>query len=115
MVKASQRAKKTDRKGKGKGGKPSGKEGKGKGGGKESKGGKGKNANEVCWTCGKPGHMSRDCWRIRQVEAPAVQSIAGSHTTSPSTTLTTSTTSGGEGDTNAGAKNIRRVSQPVIS
>ena len=102
------------KKGKGKGGKPSGKEGKGKGGGKESKGGKGKSANEVCWTCGKPGHMSRDCWRIRQVEAPAVQSVAGSHTTSPSTTLTTSTSSGGGGDTNMGAKNIRRVSQPVI-
>ena len=58
--------------------------------------------------------MSRDCWRVRQVEAPATQSIAGSHTTSPSTTLTTSATSGGGGVSNLGAKNIRRVSQPVI-
>ena len=51
---------------------------------------------------------------MRQIEAPATQSIAGSHTTSPSTTLTTSATSGGGGDSSAGAKNIRRVSQPVI-
>ena len=93
-------------KSKGKGGKSSGKEGKGKGGGgKEGKGGKGKNPSEVCWTCGKPSHMAKDC--------PAIQSIAGSHTTSPSTTLTTSSTSGGGGE-NSTAKNIRRVSQPVI-
>ena len=90
------------------------KDGKGKGVGKDSKGGKGKSSNEVCWTCGKPGHLSRDCWRVRQVEAPATQNIAGSHTTSPSTTLTTSTTSGGGGDASLNAKNIRRVSQPVI-
>ena len=51
---------------------------------------------------------------MRQVEAPAIQSIAGSHTTSPSTTLATSSTSGGGGEMNSTAKNIRRVSQPVI-
>ena len=101
-------------KSKGKGGKSSGKDGKGKGGGKEGKGGKGKNPSEVCWTCGKPGHMAKDCWRVRQVESPATQSIAGSHTTSPSTTLTTSLTSGGGVEMNSNAKNIRRVSQPVI-
>ena len=101
-------------KSKGKGGKSSGKDGKGKGGGKEGKGGKGKNPSEVCWTCGKLGHMAKDCWRVRQVESPATQSIAGSHTTSPSTTLTTSLTSGGGVEMNSNAKNIRRVSQPVI-
>ena len=73
-----------------------------------------KNPSEVCWTCGKPGHMAKDCWRVRQVESPATQSIAGSHTTSPSTTLTTSLTSGGGVEMNSNAKNIRRVSQPVI-
>ena len=58
-------------KSKGKGGKSSGKDGKGKGGGKEGKGGKGKNPSEVCWICGKPGHMAKDCWRVRQVESTA--------------------------------------------
>ena len=114
IAKESRRGKDDKSKGKGKGGKPMTKDGKGKGVGKDSKGGKGKSSNEVCWTCGKPGHLSRDCWRVRQVEAPATQNIAGSHTTSPSTTLTTSTTSGGGGDASLNAKNIRRVSQPVI-
>ena len=70
------------------------------GGGKFGKGGKGKNSGEVCWTCGRPGHMARDCWRVRQVEAPA---------TSPSTTLTMGATSGGGGESSTAAKNIRRV------
>ena len=76
-------------KGKGKGGKFGGgaKEGNGKGT-KDNKGGKGKGNGEVCWTCGKPGHQAKDCWRVRQIEAPATQSVAGSsqRTTSPSTT-----------------------------
>ena len=52
--------------------------------GKDSKGGKGKNPNEVC----KPGHVIAggfNRWRLH----------AGSHTTSPSTTLTASAASGG--------------------
>ena len=101
-------------KGKSKGGKFGGgaKEGKGKGA-KDNKGGKGKGNGEVCWTCGKPGHQAKDCWRARQVEAPATQSVTGSsqHTTSPSTT--TSGT-GGEGDQSTTAKSVRRVSQPAV-
>ena len=58
--KSKSKDKEDRQKGKGKGGKPSDKEGKGKGGGKENKGGKSKSTNEVCWTCGKPGYMSRD-------------------------------------------------------
>ena len=63
-------------KGKGKGGKPTGGKGDGKGkGGKDQKG-KGKNnSQEVCWTCGRPGHHSKDCWRVRQVESPATQTL----------------------------------------
>ena len=108
--KGKSKGKEDKSKSKGKGGKPSGKDGKDKGGGKEGKGGKGKIPSEVCWICGKPGHMAKDCWRVRQVESPATQSIAGSHTTSPSTTLITSLTSGRGVETNSTAKNIRRVS-----
>lgn len=108
--KGKQKGKDDKGKGKGKSGKTNyGKEGKGKGGkqnagkegkekgGKEQKGkSKGQN-NEVCWACGKPGHQAKDCWRVRQVEAPTTQSISGAsqNTTSPSTT-TTGTTSGGD-------------------
>ena len=93
-------------KGKSEGG---GKSGKGKGG--KEKGGKGKSATEVCWTCGKPGHMSKDCWRVRQVEAPTTQSLSStSQQGSTPSTATTSTTSGGE----VSQKAIRRVSQPAV-
>ena len=93
-------------KGKSEGG---GKSGKGKGG--KEKGRKGKNTTEVCWTCGKPGHLSKDCWRVRQVEAPPTQSLSSTsqHGSTPST-ATASTTSGGD----VSQKAIRRVSQPAV-
>ena len=85
------------------------KNGKGKGG--KEKGGKGKSTSEVCWTCGKPGHMSKDCWRVRQVEAPPAPSVtSSSQQGSMTATTTTSTTSGGDG----ASKAIRRVSQPAV-
>ena len=52
-------------KSKGKGGKAAvgpKSEGKGKGGKEKGKG---------CWTRGRPGHLAKDCWRVRQIEAPA--------------------------------------------
>ena len=87
-----------------------GKNGKGKGG--KEKGGKGRGTSEVCWTCGKPGHISKDCWRVRQVEAPTTQilSATSQQGSTPSTT-TTSTTSGGDVSS---SKAIRRVSQPAV-
>ena len=113
-LKSKGKGKEEKGKGKSKNGKFGGgaKEGKGKGT-KDNKGGKGKGNGEVCWTCGKPGHQAKDCWRVRQAEAPATQSVAGSRqrTTSPSTT--TSGTGGG-GDQSAAAKSIRRVSQPAV-
>ena len=85
------------------------KNGKGKGG--KEKGGKGKGTSELCWTCGKPGHMSKDCWRVRQVEAPPAPSMtSSSQQGSMTATTTTSTTSGGDG----ASKAIRRVSQPAV-
>eukprot|EP00435_Cladocopium_sp_Y103_P030301 s1247_g7.t1 len=39
-------------------GKPSGDKNKGKSKGKDS---------NLCFNCGRPGHMAKDCWRIRQV------------------------------------------------
>ena len=102
---------KTDKgKDKGKGKSDGGaKSGKGKGG--KEKGGKGKSASDLCWTCGKPGHMSKDCWRVRQVEAPTTQSvISNSQQGSIPATATTSTTSGEDGSSKA----IRGVSQPAV-
>ena len=99
-------------KGKGKGkGKPLGGKPDGKGKASKEQKGKGKGVGDTCWTCGRPGHHSKDCWRVRQVEAPPSHSGGSSSqtTTSPSTTL--STTSGGESGV---TKAIRRVSQPVV-
>ena len=81
--------------------------------GKEARrrGEKEKGTSEVCWTCGKPGHMSKDCWRVRQVEAPPAPSMtSSSQQGSMTATTTTSTTSGGDG----ASKAIRRVSQPAV-
>eukprot|EP00913_Durusdinium_trenchii_P032259 g30204.t1 len=57
------------------------------------------------------GHMSKDCWRVRQVEAPTTQSLSSTSQqgSTPSTTMT-STTSGGD----VSQKTIRRVSQPAV-
>ena len=80
-------------------------EGKGKGG-KEK--GKGKGSTETCWTCGRPGHLAKDCWRVRQIEAPASNAPSSPPTVSPSTT--TSIQPGSE----TTLKAVRRVSQPLI-
>eukprot|EP00435_Cladocopium_sp_Y103_P063067 s2135_g24.t1 len=66
---------KNGQKGKSKG-KSKGKDNKGKGKSYEQKGkgfvkydakGKGKGEPKVCFTCGKPGHMAKDCWQTTQV------------------------------------------------
>ena len=90
-----------DYKGKGKSTWSSSSTGKGKGygysyeKGKSSKGksdkgkgdGKGK-SKEGCFTCGKPGHKARDCWRrVQQVESTAGGSAASTVTTQPASTV----------------------------
>ena len=59
------------------------------------------------------GHHSKDCWRVRQIEAPPAASVSSSgNTTSPSTTATNLT---GGGDSQGTAlKTVRQVSQPLI-
>ena len=99
-------------KGKSKNLKGSAKDGKGKG--KEPKQGKGKGVGgDLCWTCGKMGHHSKDCWRARQIEAPPAASIASSGQTTSLSTTATSTSGGAETQT-TGMKTVRRVSQPLI-
>ena len=82
------KSKSKEDKGKGKGkGKPFGGKPDGKGkAGKDQKG-KGKGVGDTCWTCGRPGHHSKDCSRVRQIEAPPSHSGGSSSqaTTSPST------------------------------
>ena len=86
----------------------------GKGKSKDGKQGKGKGiGGDVCWTCGKMGHHSKDCWRVRQAEAfPAASISSAGNTTSPSTTATNLTTGGDSQGT--ALKTVRRVSQPLI-
>ena len=61
-------------------------------GGKDQKLGRGKGSGgDVCWTCGKMGYHSKDCWRVRQVEAPPAASVSSQQTTSLSTTSTSAT------------------------
>ena len=46
---------------------------------------------KTCFTCGKPGHMAKDCWRVaRQVEASSTltQAETSSTTNSSQTTAT---------------------------
>ena len=73
-------------KGKGKDAKGKGKKGKGDHKGKEGDyKGKGKGKDQVgkgaatCYTCGKPGHLAKDCWRnnIRQVASDQTHSSSG--------------------------------------
>ena len=74
-----QKGKGKDAKGKGKKGQgyQKGKEGdhKGKGKGKDQKG----KGVATCYTCGKPGHLAKDCWRnnIRQVASDQTHSSSG--------------------------------------
>ena len=59
-------------KGKGKGkGKPFGGKPDGKGKASKEQKGKGKGVGDTYWTCGRPGHHLKDCWRVRQIEAPS--------------------------------------------
>ena len=94
-------------KGKGAGGKKGheswNKEGWGKGKGEKQgswKDGKGK--GKVCYTRGKPGHVAKDCWRVRQVaENP--------QSSTPSTGGGTSNAA--QDDANANRASAKRVSQ----
>ena len=74
--------------------------------GKDSKR-KGKGNSEVCWTCDRPGHISKGCWRVRQVEAPGTQTTAPSSQASVSQVTSTS-----DMNSTTASKAIRRVSQP---
>ena len=83
------KGKKDHQKGKGKDAKGEGKKGKGdqkgKEGGHKGKGkGEDKKGNGVatwatCYTCGKPGHLAKDCWRnnFRPVASDQAHSSAG--------------------------------------
>ena len=104
-----------DRKGKGKGdgkgkakgkgyGKPQDAGGKpqseGTGKGDSQKGQKGKTDQKTCFTCGKVGHFSKDCWqRLRQVseEGGNPRSNAETGTVASSTTTSSPGTSGKAG------------------
>ena len=114
-----------DRKGKGKG-EPKGKS-KGKGYGKSQdfggksqqksagkgesqKGQKGKSDQKTCFTCGKAGHFSKDCWqRLRQVseESPNAKPSAETGTVASSTT----TSSQGASWKSGSVKRVEGVSQ----
>ena len=78
----NQKGKGKDVKGKGKKGKEGDHKGKGKG-----KDQKGKGVATICYCCGKPGHLAKDCWRnkIRQVAGDQAHSSSGS----PSSTIHT--------------------------
>ena len=67
------KGKNDQQKGKGKDAKGKGKKGKGKGNGRKGKG------VATCHTCGKPGHLAKDCWRnhIRHVASDQTHSSSG--------------------------------------
>ena len=54
---------------------------KGAGKGEGQKGQKGKGDSKVCYTCGKAGHISKDCWqRLRQVSEETTNAKANAET-----------------------------------
>ena len=69
---------------------------KGSGKGEGQKGQKGKADQKTCYTCGKAGHFSKDCWqRLRQVseESPNQKPSAETGTVASSTTTSSQGTS----------------------
>ena len=88
-----------------------GEKGKGKGKNKSNN----SNGEQLCFNCGRPGHVARDCWRVRQVSNP-----------DPSTTIVTSVVEQAESigpsasqacaaSPTTTTKTVRRVSQPSSS
>ena len=101
-------AKEAKSKGKGQKGQESTHKGGSKSSGKgEQQKGKGKTQPvRECYVCGKPGHLARDCWRVRQVaESP------GGGDRAESATVLSSTSSGQATTTRPAIKRIEEVSQ----
>ena len=83
-----------------------GKEGdhKGKGEGEDQKG----KGVATCYTCGKPGHLAKDCWRnhIRQVASDQTHSSSGE------ASVTTHT--GGQQHANVSQRRSSEETRPVV-
>ena len=81
---------------------------KGNGKGDAQKGQKGKGDGgqmKVCYTCGKPGHLARDCWRVRQVADGSPQQQTQSQGDASSTWTSTS----GSQATTAKTATVKRI------
>ena len=81
---------------------------KGSGKGDNQKGQKGKSEGgpvKVCYTCGKPGHLARDCWRVRQVADGSPQQQAQNQGDASSTWTSTS----GSQATTAKTATVKRI------
>ena len=84
---------------------------KGAGKGEGQKGQKGKGDSKVCYTCGKAGHISKDCWqRLRQVseETTNAKANAETGTVASSPTTASQSTSWKSGT----VKRVQEVSHP---
>ena len=101
-------AKEAKSKGKGQKGQESTHKGGSKSSGKgEQQKGKGKTQPvRECYVCGKPGHLARDCWRVRQVAEPP-----GGGDRAESATVLSSPSSGQATTTRPAIKRIEEVSQ----